>query len=229
MQMFKVILPKYPKAAFVDIGAHMGIYTVSAAKLGHRVFAFEPNKETWKYLTGSVAVNNLQTNVSLFAYALMDKRHHCVRLSTPARDNIGHTIVQVEKNESLAECQDESKSIKVALLDDLVPHFHKHGLTQAVIKIDVEASEPKVFLGGQNFFKKIHVPNIMMEIDQMRQRFISGTHDEKLLINGLLDQMTSLGYVAVPIGMPVSKSLSRTNFRYWPVDVVWHLNRTISN
>ena len=95
--------------------------------MGHRVFAFEPNKETWKYLTGSVAVNNLQTNVSLFAYALMDKRHHCVRLSTPARDNIGHTIVQVEKNESLSECQDESKVKEMKTLLGIVAFFLLEG------------------------------------------------------------------------------------------------------
>ena len=45
VQLFGDILPRYPEAALIDIGAHMGMYTVSAAKLGRRVFAFEPNME----------------------------------------------------------------------------------------------------------------------------------------------------------------------------------------
>ena len=69
-------------------------FSISAAKTGHRVFAFEPNKETWKYLQGSIEVNHLQSDVSLFQHALLDKRQPCAVFTTPDRANQGHTIVE---------------------------------------------------------------------------------------------------------------------------------------
>ncbi|XP_075261198.1 uncharacterized protein LOC142352927 [Convolutriloba macropyga] len=214
--MFTQLLPKHPKAAFIDIGAHMGLYTISAAKTGHRVFAFEPNEDTWKYLQGSVEVNNLQSNVSIFPYALMDRRDKCIVLTTPFAANIGHSVVQ--------ECRHNSKAIKTALLDDLLPHLKLNNLSEAVIKIDVEAAEPLVFLGGKQFLRKIYVPYIMMEAHQMQEKYLTGNKTLKSLIVGLLKELSSLGYYALPVGVFNSSALNISLFEKWPGDIVWHLN-----
>ena len=71
--LFNDVFPKYPTAAFIDAGANIGLYTVSAAFLGRTVFAFEPVKEYFKALRHSVGVNKLDSNVYLYNYALMEK------------------------------------------------------------------------------------------------------------------------------------------------------------
>ena len=49
-----------------------GAYTISAALLGRKVFAFEPMPSTFKALYHSVAVNGLQDRVQVFNYAAME-------------------------------------------------------------------------------------------------------------------------------------------------------------
>ncbi|XP_075253412.1 uncharacterized protein LOC142345306 isoform X2 [Convolutriloba macropyga] len=224
IQMFTQLLPKYPNAAFIDIGAHMGLYSISAAKTGHRVFAFEPNKETWKYLQGSIEVNHLQSDVSLFQHALLDKRQPCAVFTTPDRANQGHTIVEGANDPII--CEKDINAVKTALLDDLLPHFKAYKLKEAVIKIDVEAAEPLVFLGGRAFLRKIMIPYIMMEFHQMQLKYLSGNSEEKLSIDALVKELSSLGYYALPIGQWKQSGLELSSFTNWPLDVVWHLNRS---
>ena len=73
-KFFKDVFPKFPNAAFVDIGANIGVYTISAGVLGGKVFAVEPMPETLKSLSQSVAVNSLLDRVSVYPYGLMDKK-----------------------------------------------------------------------------------------------------------------------------------------------------------
>ena len=60
---------------FVDVGAHIGVFTLTAAKLvgpkGH-VYAFEPNPNSFKLLKKNVKANKFK-NVTLFNMAVTDK------------------------------------------------------------------------------------------------------------------------------------------------------------
>ena len=118
------------------------------------------------------------------------------------------------------------QNVKVATLDDLVYHLDKQGKSQAIIKVDVEAAEPLVLRGGQNFLNIIHVPNILMEIDEMKKKFQSGNEREKRDIHNLLQLMTRLKYSAIPIGGLKNMTLNVSSFPTWPVvDVLWELGQ----
>ena len=57
----------------------------------------------------------------------------------------------------------------VATLDDLLPLFQKLGISEALMKIDCEGSEPKVISGGMKFLSTIQVPYISMEAFIMKK------------------------------------------------------------
>ena len=71
-KFFKDVFPKFPNAAFMDIGANIGAYTISAGILGRNVFAFEPMPETLKSLSHSLALNHLLDRVVVYPYGLLD-------------------------------------------------------------------------------------------------------------------------------------------------------------
>lgn len=62
------VLPRLREnVTIVDVGANVGQFTIPNAKLGHYVFAFEPNDETCAILHDRLAQHGLSHKVSLLA------------------------------------------------------------------------------------------------------------------------------------------------------------------
>lgn len=72
-------LPIHPADIVVDIGAHIGAFSVWAAKRAPqgRVYAFEPNRENYDLLVENVRLNGL-TNVETFHAAVSDREGEAV-------------------------------------------------------------------------------------------------------------------------------------------------------
>ncbi|XP_075241934.1 uncharacterized protein LOC142336860 isoform X2 [Convolutriloba macropyga] len=213
--LFRNFFPNFPKAAFIDIGGQLGIYSLSAAKLGRKVFTFEPLRETLMYLTTSIAVNSLQNLIRVFPVALMDRRHQCLDVVVD-KTNIGGSFVQLKEN-----CT--ANSTPVATLDDLLPIFTKLGLEEALIKMDCEGSEPRVILGGLNFLKAIRVPVIAMEFAGSRNivQKSSATSVEYNYVIQSLEALRELGYIPTRVGGDLEKNLTQTRIEEWPGDITW--------
>ena len=47
------------KDTLIDIGANIGIYTIYAAKRGHRIIAFEPESQNFGLLNRHISLNNV--------------------------------------------------------------------------------------------------------------------------------------------------------------------------
>ena len=71
------IFPKYPNAVFIDVEGHIGVYSISTAKLRQKVLTFEPTAETLKFLTHSIALNNLTNPIHLFSGSYGRGKHMC--------------------------------------------------------------------------------------------------------------------------------------------------------
>ena len=131
--LFAKIFPKYPDAVFVDIGAFAGAYSVSAAVLGRKVFAFEPMQTTFEALFHTVRVNNLQNSIQIFNYALMDERGCASTVREDGRlDNPASAIM-------LKGAKCGGNASKTERLDSiLLPLFRELGIKQAILKMDIQ-------------------------------------------------------------------------------------------
>ena len=49
-------------------------------------------------------------------------------------------------------------------MDDLLPVIKGRNITKAIMKIDIEGSEPLAFCEAANLFETIHKPVIFMEV-----------------------------------------------------------------
>jgi FkbM family methyltransferase len=146
-----------PGSGFIDVGAHIGYFTLMAAGLvgdSGVVFAFEPEKSNFYWLRKNVQVNHIYQRVSMFALALS-----CV--NTRGRLFLGtksgwHTL--------LPGCpfrQSGSLAVEVRTLDSLLALFVGRKIT--AIKIDVEGAELEVLKGARRFF--VEHPDVVILVD----------------------------------------------------------------
>lgn len=116
-----------PRGWFLDIGAHIGKYSVKMAAAGRRVVAVEANPATARTLRENVRLNGL--TVELLELAAWDETT-TLALSEPW-DESGSTKVLEGEGDILA-----------VRLDDALPS-HRYQL----VKIDVEGVEDRVLYG----------------------------------------------------------------------------------
>ena len=66
-------LLKIKPKIFIDIGAWIGPYTLVAAKLGMRVFAFEPDKIAFEVLKKNIQLNEFKYKPEIYNFGLSKK------------------------------------------------------------------------------------------------------------------------------------------------------------
>lgn len=169
---------------FIDVGAHMGAYSIILSKKCKTVHSFEPQTLTYNNLNYGVKVNNCDNIIT----------HHCALSS----DNRKGKIYQIsyDCNEStinplIAErCSTISEDdIEIKTLDS----FNIENV--CLLKINVEGHELEVIKGAQNTLKNSNYPPIVFEC------WPSHRYESKR--NDVMNYLTSIGYKIIPI--------SRTN------------------
>ena len=140
--LFVKIFPKYPNAVFIDVEGHIGVYSISTAKLRQKVLTFEPTAETLKFLTHSIALNNLTNPIHLFTVAVMEEGNTCA-ISRSNSKNIGSTQVLKQKmtNSTI------SRAIQVSTLDNLLTIFRRENIKEAIMKWTLKSQKRMPFLG----------------------------------------------------------------------------------
>ena len=124
-----------PGATVLDIGAHVGYYTLLSAVLAGpsgRVVAFEPSPANAAFLRRHVALNRLG-QVSVEEAAVSD-RAGTARFGSGSGSGTGHLA---EKGEI---------TVRTLTVDGLCA---EHGLTPTAVKIDVEGAEAAVLRGAR--------------------------------------------------------------------------------
>jgi FkbM family methyltransferase len=124
---------------FADVGANIGLFTVTAALLDSkvRVFAFEPNSTSYRLLEENLQLNGL-TNVTAEQAAVGERQGHAsLDISSPQAGN--HSIYGLGAHRV---------KVPVICLDDF---FLEKQFFPSLIKIDVEGYEPRVLQGMKNF------------------------------------------------------------------------------
>ncbi len=126
----------------LDLGASIGYYTLLFAKLvgaEGKVFAFEPDPESFALLKKNVEINGYQ-NVILVRKAVSNKTG-----STKLYTNNGtHTICELDGNSLTAEIESIS-------LDD---YFRNDNAMISFIKMDIEGAEGRAVEGMTGLLRK---------------------------------------------------------------------------
>lgn len=162
-----------PGDTVLDIGAHMGLFSVITARLAQnncRIFAFEPSRNTFAILQKTISINSL-TGVIEPMHGAVGKGTGTITFynSNTVGDN-SNTVVSYRTDE-------EVKAVQVQLygVDDFVT---KHNISHLkFIKIDVEGAEYDVLLGAGETLKSlkpyctlgIHPEAILAKGDSLEQ------------------------------------------------------------
>lgn len=142
------LLPHVP--SFIDIGAHLGYFTVLAAALApdKPVIAYEMDDRAFARIKRNVAMNHL-VNVRLIHEAIAGRSGEAQY----------HRPLLIDSGESLITNDSAGTTIKTRTLDDAVREAE---IETGLIKIDVEGAEYDVLFGMKETLSK-H-PIILLEI-----------------------------------------------------------------
>jgi FkbM family methyltransferase len=141
------LFKKYAKKddVVLDIGAHIGYYTLIAARIvgdKGKVYAFEPDPKNFKILKRNVEENGYK-NIILVNKALSNKSGR-IKLFINKENTGDHRIYDL-KNER------EFISIQAITLDDF---FKKRAKKVDLIKMDIQGAEVRAFKGGNRLIKE---------------------------------------------------------------------------
>ena len=145
----------------IDIGANIGWYTFILGKFGYKIISFEPSQLNTYILKKNYCLNK-DANTTIINKGLYKEDKKC-DLYTP-NGNEGDKVIFCEKKDNLPSHFKKTAEIILTKLSNYIQFFSDKNL--ALIKIDVEGGEGKVFEGGIEIITKYHVPLIFMEFFQ---------------------------------------------------------------
>ncbi len=159
------------KGIYIDIGAHTGIYTLSALKANteNRLITFEPFSLNFHRIISNLRLNNFDNNnVSLFNIAVTDE-------NKIIKFNVNTPWSYLSKGGKISESGVDTKAIK---LDSL--KISNSNLQIKALKIDTEGEDFKVLQGAKNLITN-NKPKLIVEV-------------RKNNINEIIKFLTGLGY-----------------------------------
>lgn len=144
-----------PGMTILDIGAHIGYYTVKlGAKVGAtgRVMAFEPNPKVNRVCLENIKINRLSGMTFLHKFALGDKAGKAKL--TYSNSNMTSANLLGDQD------ADFSFDVDVFRLDDIVPEDQSVDL----IKLDAEGFEAQILAGANGVLSRSPQCAIMIEL-----------------------------------------------------------------
>jgi len=164
-----------PNSIVLDIGANVGIFSVSFAKLDKSVmvYSFEPVDITYSYLVKNVLHNNIK-NIKLFKVGISDKNEE-TEIYFIDKELGGASITQ-----KIVDRPFETRNIKTITLDSL------NLKNVSFIKVDVQDHELYVLMGAKNTLENNDI-KIILELPNRNPY----EHD---LFNKCVKLMNDYGY-----------------------------------
>jgi len=152
-------------AVFLDIGAHIGYFSLkAAARVGRTglIVAFEPNPATVKLLRDNVAASDA-ANLVVQPVACTDRERMLTLYDGPAQ-NTGTASLSRENAEYFAgkgASHPRQFSVRGRRIDDVVREL---GLRRVdAMKVDVEGAEFEALSGALDTLKRFH-PRLVVEL-----------------------------------------------------------------
>ena len=120
----------YRNSTVIDIGAHIGYYSLMAAAMGHSAVAIEPLNTNSDLLQMSAHLNNFSQDVTLLQNAVYDRRTYATLTSN--KDNQGG--VWIKSTSSKYTSETSTNYVATITIDDVIPYVKQNSV---IIKIDI--------------------------------------------------------------------------------------------
>ena len=136
-----------PGMTFADVGAHIGIYTLTALRVlagNGRVHAFEPSPRTFQILRDNVQVNGFLESGSAILHPIAIAGEEGTAELTVYAANSGHNTLFG------ADTGGERLAVRTRTLDEVLAGEPRLDL----VKIDAEGAEPGVLRGMAKLFDR---------------------------------------------------------------------------
>ncbi len=158
----------------IDIGAHIGFYSILTSEYFKQVYSFEPNFRNYQKLLKNIKQNKLERKIRTFNYGLGEKQQKLKGISASKGELIQTSGFSISKNNKTGE------DVLIIKGDDSIKLVNK----DITIKIDVEGYEYDVLKGleatlsNNNCFIQIEIWDKNLK-DVLS--FLDGLHYQKLL------------------------------------------------
>lgn len=147
-------------AVFYDIGAHIGFFSLTAARLGARVIAFEPDPESVARLQNHAERNQFRERIIVVAAAVWSGDGDKVTFQRGLPRSQGGV-----RSHGSAPVLARGPEIEVDCIS-LDRYVEAGGAVPDVIKIDVEGGEAQVLQGAARTIRAAH-PKLMIEVHHL--------------------------------------------------------------
>lgn len=155
---------KFEKSSvFVDVGANIGLYSLYAAKKGHRVIALEPESLNFACLNLNIKDNNFKDKISAFPIAVNDElKISYLNMHAMKFGGSGNTFERKINDHGNQFDSIFSQGSVSFTLDDFL---EKTNIVPNYIKIDVDGNELKVIKGMSKVIQDENLKSICIELN----------------------------------------------------------------
>ena len=214
-------LKRDPSLALIDIGANLGVYSLTAAAQGATVVSFEPFPPNSKRFKKSVELSGLSKMITIIEKGVADRHYNFSveendknqgRVTLVDKD-CGHFYKKVNSKYNVICSEHTAEAIT---LDD-IPNLTcvKDKIKKALLKIDIEGLERQTIMASSTFWKEIDVPLIQMEWEWFR-KVMADTPEENRKTEDIIRYFADLGYQPHKSN---GEKLVASNWKSWPIDV----------
>lgn len=176
----------------IDIGAHVGLFTLAFGQRFSRVMSFEPNGFNFNLLRANVALNGL-SNVTTFRHALFSRTVN-LSLSFDERQDAPVTVDQRGQFDGLAATNLGAYSFDeqgTGLFENEARPLDSYKLEDvAFIKVDVQGADGEVIMGAAETIERCR-PVVVFEWEKKLADNFGVTFDDVLALFARLNYQVS--------------------------------------
>ena len=143
---------------FIDVGSHIGVYSVVLASRGSKVVSIDATIEALDQLRYNLNLNNCSDNVIAVNLACSDvpgKGYMYIHPFNQGANCLQHEFVPGEPQ----------REIEISTLDNIINKFSVSIDSQCVVKIDAEGAELSILKGSTNLLASSKVTFILECLD----------------------------------------------------------------
>jgi len=171
-----------PGMGFLDLGAHIGFFSLLAAKIvGNTgsVFAFEPMKSTRGALQKNIQENGLDSSIEVVPFAIADTRKTLRFSIHPEASDSAKMALETDSENDIVEVE----------ATDLDSFFKERSWPRIdLVKMDVEGCETDAFLGMSELNRRNPSLKVIFEFNA------GNFHAFNLSESALFDALAQLGF-----------------------------------